>query len=106
MANTTIGALPAISDTIVVEPGGASTAVAVKRGVLYRVACAGAAGGVAWLNHGAAAASKALMALPTGTVDYFVFGMKDSDGTNLDIRCFAAAGIFVSFTPVFGVPTE
>jgi hypothetical protein len=109
MANTTIGGLPSAAGTVVVNPNGANAAVAVARGVLYRVCAVGTAvlvGEAAYLNYGTAAALYTKIPLPVGSVDYFVFGMRDEDNTPLDVQCFAAAGIRVYFTPLVAVPTN
>lgn len=82
-----------------VAPAGASVAVAIKRGQLYMVV----ADGAAYLNYSVAASKKNIY-IPPNFPMYFVFGMADSQGTNLDLRCFAAAGVTVFFTPVYRVP--
>lgn len=109
MANVAIGHLPDPFFTVVVTPGGASAPAAVQRGVLYRVvalaATAGIAASAAFINFGAPATADSGVPLPAGVVDYFVFGMADSQGTNLAVNVFAAAGTKVYFTPVCAVPT-
>lgn len=88
---------PLASQTVVAFPNGASVEVAgLVRGVEYLVT----ADADAYLQYGAAAAVNVGLFLPVDVPQYFVFGMPDSQGTNLKVFVFGAAGCHVHFTPV------
>lgn len=91
------GTFPAAPNTIVVNPNNTSVAVTgIKRGVLYRVVATVASN----LQIGQAAAANTGMYLPPNVPQEFMFGMGDSQGTDLKVFVFAATSSFVYFTPI------
>jgi hypothetical protein len=94
------GLFPLAPATIVVNPNNTSvTVTGLQRGVKYRVVSTVACN----IQYGFAATGTTGMHLPAGVEHYFVFGMADSQGTNLDVRVFAASSAFVYFTPMVPV---
>jgi hypothetical protein len=92
-----MASFPLVSQTVSVNPNGASTLVALSRGVLYRVVSDAAC----YLQYGAAAAVGAGMYIPPNFPQDFMFGMADSQGTDLKIYAFIAAGTTrIYFTPI------
>ena len=93
--------LPATTDTIVVSPAGASTAVTgLKRGVKYLVTATAAVN--LEITSAAAVVKKGLYLAPN-TPYYFAFGGADSQGTDPIVHVIGTADVY--FTPVFSVAT-
>jgi hypothetical protein len=93
-----MASFPLVGHTISVNPNGASVQVTgISRGVLYRVV----ADVACYLQYNAAAAAGAGMYIPPNFPQDFMFGMADSQGTDLKVFVFAAAGTTkIYFTPI------
>jgi hypothetical protein len=88
---------PFINKSINVVTAAASAQVTgIKKGVGYRVISTVAA----WLYVGGTAAANTGMYIPPNVECFMQFAVDDSQGTDPDVRVYAAAGT-ICFTPVF-----
>lgn len=74
----------------------------IRRGVRYRVVSTQDC----WIAYNKPAVAGEGLFLPCKAVDYFAFGMADSDGTDLTLNVIAAFPGNIYFTPMRTVPTE
>ena len=93
-----MASFPLVGHTISVNPNGASVQVTgLSRGVLYLVV----ADAACYLQYGVAASLGTGMYIPPNFPQEFMFGMADSQGVDLKVFAFIAAGTTkVYFTPV------
>lgn len=103
MSQSTYVGFPNCQMTVVSAIGAANTAITrgtIKRGTTYRVVsdvdC--------WISlESPAAANTGGMYLPAKTVNYFCFGSRDPQGTDVEVNVISSANGYINFTPILPI---